>query len=254
LIIGFAAAGPMSSAFGHAAPYTVGVGLLVVAGLATMSLPSLKPPVVHENPYSFSKIWHEFKEGIAHFWENSRLHYPLVSLIAIQIINGMMITIAPAFMKEAIGINLDTGSIFIVAPLGIGILIGAALLGFEERFLSKRQLVRMGFLGMGTMLVGLSLIGLVDFKYVYYSFFGLLIGYFNAHIFAPSHSMLQTHAHEHLRGRIYGALYVMLQVAATLPTIIIGVLADVLPIASMAAILGGLLLLYGLLDPVYQRR
>ncbi len=248
LIIGFAAAGPMSSAFGQAAPYVVGVILLTIAGIATATLPALKPAVVHANPYSFSKVWHEFKEGVDHFWTNSNLHYPFMSLIAIQVINGMMITIAPAFMKEAIGINLDTGSILVVAPLGIGILIGAAFLGIEERYFSKKQLIRLGFLGMGAMLIGLSMIGFVDFKFLYYAFFGLFIGYFNAHIFAPSHSILQTHAHEHLRGRIYGSLYVLLQIAATLPTIVVGVLADALPIASIAAILGGLLVIYGLLD------
>jgi hypothetical protein len=82
---------------------------------------------------------------------------------------------------------------------------------------------------------------------LYYSFFGFFIGIFNAHIFAPSHSLLQTHAFSQMRGRVYGSLYVMLQVAATLPTIFIAVLADHLHLSYIAAILGGLLIFFGLL-------
>lgn len=237
LIIGFAASGPMSTMFGSAAPYTVGVVLLAIAGIATATLPSLKPERKHANPYSFAKVWQEFKEGVRHFLDNKVLHYPLYSLVAIQIINGMLITIAPAFMKHAIGINLDSGSILVVAPLGIGILVGALLLGWEGKFFSKQQLVLIGFLGMGAMLFGLSFIGHATHKFIYYSVFGFTTGIFNAHIFAPSHSLIQTHAHSHMRGRIYGTLYVLLQVSATIPTIIIGLLADNIPIA---VIVGGL--------------
>jgi predicted MFS family arabinose efflux permease len=246
LIIGFAAAGPISSAFGQFAPFLTGTLLLIIAGFATLSLPSLKPERDDSDPYSFGKVWGEFKVGVKHFWENTALHYPFFSLIAIQIINGMIITIAPAFMQQAIGINLNTGSIFVVAPLGIGILFGALTLGIEEKRFSKHQLVLAGFLGMGVMLFGLSFIEHFRSRYLYYSVFGFVIGYFNAHIFAPSHSLLQTHAHSNVRGRIYGSLYVMLQIAGTLPTIIVGLLADRFPITYIATFLGVLLVVFGL--------
>ncbi len=248
LIIGFAASGPISTAFGQAAPFAIGTVLLAIAGISTATLPSLKPQREHANPYSFARVWHEFREGIDHFWQNSHLHFPLLALVGIQIINGMLITIAPAFMQEAIGINLDSGSIFVVAPLGIGILLGSLMLGFEERRYTKRSLIRSGFIGMGLMLFSLSFIEYFDHRFVYYSIVGLIMGYFNAHIFAPSHSLLQTHSASNMRGRIYGSLYVMLQVSATVPTVIIGVLADRLPITYMAAILGTLLVIFGLLD------
>src|SRR6185436_9458994 len=141
LIIGFALAGPISTVFGQGAPFLAGVILLCIAGLATSSLPPLKPLVRHANPYSYKKIWMEFKEGVRHFWDNSNLHYPLLGLLGIQVINGMMITIAPAFIKEAIGLNLNTGPIWAVLPLGLGVLIGAMWLGFEEKYFSKSQLV-----------------------------------------------------------------------------------------------------------------
>jgi MFS-type transporter involved in bile tolerance (Atg22 family) len=160
----------------------------------------------------------------------------------------MLITIAPAFMAKAIGINLQTGSLLVVGPLGIGILIGALTLGFEEKYFSKQKLVVAGFLGMGLLIAALSLINFFqhDYKYIYYAVVALIIGYFNAHIFAPSHSILQTNALSHLRGRIYGSLYVILQVAATLPTIIVGVLADRVTLTHVIGGLGILLFIFGL--------
>lgn len=247
LIVGFAAAGPITVAFGPSAPYLIGVVLLIIAGLATLSLPNLLPEKKVKDPHSLSKIWHEFKEGVTHLWHNKLLHFPLLSLISIQIVNGMMITIAPAFMHQAIGIDLDRGSFLVVAPLGAGILIGALLLGIEERRFAKKDLVFAGFLGMGIMIIALSFINFVVYKYAYYSLAGLVIGFFNAHIFAPSHSLIQTYALAHIRGRIYGTLFVLLQVAATLPTIIIGLLADRVSLSYILVGLGLLLLVFGVL-------
>lgn len=248
LIIGFAAAGPMSSAFGQSAPFLAGVILLIIAGLATLSLPSLKlSGAKSQTVHSINQIWWEFKEGIVYFWQNKFLHYPLLSLVSIQIVNGMLITIAPAFMQKVIGINLNTGSIFVVVPLGLGILLGALALGLEERKFSKQDLVFVGFLGMGFMIFLLSFIENFVHRYIYYSAFGFLIGFFNAHIFAPSHSILQTYALSHFRGRIYGSLYVLLQMAATLPTIIVGILADKAQLSFIIAGLGIFLAILGIM-------
>ena len=247
LIIGFASAGPLSLVLGKTAPYFAGVILLFISGLATLALPALKPQEPKDKFFALSLVWHEFKEGIMHFWENKKLHFPLLSLLAVQVVNGMLITLAPAFMQKTIGINLQTGSLLVVGPLGIGILIGASILGFEEKYFSKQQLVLTGIIGMGALVASLSLINYFhhDDKYVYYSVVAVIIGYFNAHIFAPSHSILQTYTLTHIRGRIYGSLYVLLQIVATLPTIIIGVLADKVTLTHVIAGLGLLLVSFG---------
>jgi predicted MFS family arabinose efflux permease len=246
LIIGFAAAGALSTSFGQGAPFAIGTILLSIAGISTMTLPSLKPEIESKNPYSLAKVWHEFKEGIDHFWENKILHYPLISLVCIQIINGMIITIAPAFMKEAIGVDFNTGPIYVILPVGLGILLGALTLGVEQRFASKKELIFAGFFGMGTALFALSFIEYFPKPYLYYAVTGFVLGFFNAHIFAPSHSILQTNAHAELRGRIYGSLYVLLQVAATLPTVAIGILADKVPLSYIMTLLGCMMVVFGI--------
>ena len=246
LIIGFASAGPISLAFGDGAPYLIGVILLCVAAFATWALPPL-PPEQAPKPHGWRILWDEFKEGLDHFLANKKLHYPLLSLVLVQVINGMVVTIAPAFIEQAIGIHLETSSLLIVAPLGIGILLGSASLGLEEHYIRKQTLIFAGFLGMGSMMALMSFINFFDQKYLYFAVLALIMGYFNSHIFAPSHSLLQLEAQSHMRGRIYGSLYVLLQIAATLPTVIAGVLADRIAITYVMASLGVLMIIFGFL-------
>lgn len=246
LIIGFAAAGPLTLAFGREPVYEISALLLIIAGLATLVLPSLKPQQ-NTRPAWLTKLWHEFKEGLAHFWDNKNLHFPLLSLVAIQVVNGMLITIAPAFIQKLLGFQLEQGMLLMVLPLGLGVLTGALLLGFENKYIEKRNLILAGFLGMGLIVAALAFVDRVSERFVYYAVLAFLLGIFNSHIFAPSHSLLQTHALSNLRGRVYGSLYTLLQIAATLPTFIIGILADQIALFLVVLGLGIALIILGLL-------
>jgi len=244
LILGFAVAGPMVNTWGPKSPFLTGFVLLLVATFATLLLPNLKQQT--QGPRHLLKdVWVEFKIGIRHFWDNNKLHYPLLSLLSIQLVNGMLITIAPAFIVNMLKTSLEDGSFLAILPLGLGVLAGALLLGVEDRRMSRIQLVRLGFFGMGIAVFLLSLINNIPYPLFYYAIIALAAGYFNSHIFAPSHSILQTFAASEFRGRVYGSLFVMQQAAATLPTIIVGFFADILPLSVVVASIGILLLLLG---------
>jgi MFS family permease len=252
LIIGFASAGPLMILFGLNGVYSIAVVLLLIAGSATLFLPPLSP---HEGSlrHPFKKVWHEFKQGLAYFGSNKKLHHPFYSLISAQIINGMMITIAPAFVERLIGVQLDRNSLLIVGPLGLGILTGALMLGWESGFLTKHRQIFLGFLGMGMMITFLSLTGFVSQKMIFYLGLSYLMGIFNAHIFSPSHSLLQGHSGDGNRGRVYGSLYVALQIAATAPSIIVGLLADRVSLSLMVLGIGLITVFLGtLLKTVFK--
>ncbi len=238
LIIGFAAAGPVVAAFGPKAPFAAAIILEGLATISTLLLPRLNPERAGNPIRMFEQFWHQFKEGLSYFWHSKALHFPLLSMINVQIVNGMLITLAPVFVEKVLGLNLETGTMLVIVPLGVGILAGSLILGLEGRLVTKRTLILTGFFGMGTVLIGMSFLNLVPNKLLLYFVLGFLAGMFNAHIFAPSHSLLQIHALDHLRGRVYGTLYMMLQVAATLPTFIAGVLADRFPVLAVIAMLG----------------
>jgi MFS family permease len=244
MIVGFAIAGPLTLAFGSKAPFWASFALMVLAGIAAYFLPSLKPHDSHPHKHSyFRNLWGEFKEGLVSLAQSKKVHFSFVSLVSIQIYNGMIITLAPAFVSQVLKINLEEGTLFMILPLAIGILLGSLLLGWEGKFLTKKMMVRVGFLGCGVMTVLIAYLVNSENHWLYV-ILAFILGLFNTYIFAPSHSLLQAHTEERIRGRIYASLFLLLQVGATLPTVIVGYLAD---FTSIPIILGGLgFLLIGL--------
>lgn len=253
MIIGFAMAGPLTLAFGPTAPFWLAFVLMALAGFAALALPPLKQHEDHPHKNSFLKnVWPEFKEGVATIAHSKHLYFPFISLIAVQVYNGMLITLAPAFVNDVLQINLEEGTLFMIAPLAIGILIGSLFLGLEGQFFSKKTMVKIGFAGLGifTFLIAMLVGPQNHWLYLVLSF---ILGVFNTYIFAPSHSILQGETDERIRGRIYASLFLLLQLAATLPTVIVGLLADY---TSVSVILGGLgLIILGfslILSPIKQ--
>jgi hypothetical protein len=210
---------------------------MVAAGFAALALPPLKPDELHPHKSNFfSNVWPEFLEGVKTLLSSKNLHYPFIALIAIQVYNGMLITIAPAFVNDVLQLNLEQGTVFMIAPLATGILFGSLLLGIEGLYMTKKGMVRLGFTGLGVTTIVLAVLVGPDNHWLY-ALLAFILGLFTTYIFAPSHSMLQTEADERLRGRIYASLFLLLQLAATMPTVIVGALADS---TSVAEILGGI--------------
>ncbi len=237
IVLGFALAGPITLYWGASAPFWVSFVLMLMAGIAAMFLPSLKLHEDHPHKnYFFRNVWGEFMEGIEVLKKSKSVHFSFLALIAIQIYNGMIITLAPAYVSEVLQINLEQGTLFMIAPLATGILLGSLFLGWEGKFLSKRRMVKIGFAGCGIMTVLIAIL-INPTNHWLYLILAFILGTFNTYIFAPSHSLLQASTDGHLRGRIYASLFLLLQLAATLPTVIVGFLAD---FTSVKAILGGL--------------
>lgn len=242
MVVGFAAAGPLTLAFGVTSTYWLSVVLMVLAGLAAFMLPSLKPHDDHPHKsLFFQNVWGEFVDGVKSLAESKKVHFSFTALICAQVFNGMLITLAPAFVSKVLQINLEQGTLFMILPLVGGILLGTLALGWEGRFLTKKRMVRIGFAGCGVMTFLIALL-VGPHNYWLYVVLAFILGIFNTYIFAPSHSLLQENVGEHIRGRIYSSLFFLLQIAATLPTVIIGILAD---FTSISVILGGLGVLLG---------
>lgn len=252
MLLGFALAGPLVAFWGFAAPFVVGFILLLIAGLATLSLPPLKP----RNPSSafLEKVWAEFRDGLKYFIGQRALRFPLTALVLAQVINGMMITLAPALVDKVLGINLETGSFWAILPLGLGVITGALLLGFESRVVSRHGMIIVGFIGKGLGLAALAAITWFSDRLLFYMVIAFITGIFSAHIFSPGHSIMQSEAIESHRGRVYAALYVLLQAAATLPTFIAGILADSFNVQSVFLGMGSGLILSGICLIIFKKR
>jgi len=245
MIIGFALAGPVSLAFGQISIYLMAAGLLFLASLSVSTLPALKPEPHPLEKHFVKEVWKDFKAGLVHLKATKNLHFSFFSLISAQIYNGLVITLAPEYIQKVLNITLETGTFVMIAPLAFGVVVGSLFIGWEGQIIERRRLVKYGFVGIGIFTLAIALLVGADRLWLYF-ILAFLLGISNSHIFAPSHSIIQDEAHEHWRGRFYATLFILLQAAATLPTIIVGVLSEFVEITSILAGLGLLILVLGL--------
>lgn len=237
MIIGFALAAPITIWFGEKAPFLLGVFLMIVAGFATWFMPSLMPKHSEMLGKFTRNIWKDFKAGLNYLFSTRSLHFPFFTLFAAQLYNGMVITLAPAYVDNVLGLRLEEGTLFMIGPIGLGVLIGSLFLGIEGQIITKKRLIKAGFIILGVFTILISIVVSMENRWIY-PFLAVFLGIANTHIFAPSHSILQESASDELRGRVYGKLFLLLQMAATLPTVLVGYMADIFSLTTILAALG----------------
>jgi MFS family permease len=246
MIVGFALAAPLTLTFGPQAPFWTAFILMSLAGIAAIMLPSLKPHDDHPHKsYYFKNVWGEFREGLSILIKAKKVHFSFLALVTVQVYNGMIITLAPAFVTDVLQFRLEQGTLAMILPLSVGILLGSLLLGWESEFLTKKTMVKIGFAGCGLLTLLIAML-VTPGNYWLYAALAFILGLFNTYIFAPSHSLLQENVDELHRGRVYASLFLLLQLGATLPTVLVGFLADKTTVPTILAGLGTLLLIFSI--------
>jgi len=74
------------------------------------------------------------------------------------------------------------------------------------------------------------------------------VGFANAMIGVSAQTLLQIHSTDEERGKIFGTLNMMMNLAATLPVLLAGITADLISPSSVLLIAGSMVAVYG----VYQ--
>ena len=111
-----------------------------------------------------------------------------------------------------------------VASVGLGLAIGAFILGkFGKRFV-HRPLPFIGFIGMA---IGLLMFAFVTNQWVAW-LIGAFIGVNGALIVIPMRTTIQEHTPENMRGKVFGLLNNGENIAASLPLAVIAVSLDFL--------------------------
>jgi MFS family permease len=74
----------------------------------------------------------------------------------------------------------------------------------------------------------------------------LILGIINAMVSAAAQTLLQESTEDKDRGKVFGSLNLMVNIAATLPVFITGLLADLLSVTKVVMLIGGALFVYSL--------
>ena len=226
LIIGFALGEPVLSFFDRLlAPFDggAGIGKSVLVGLsygfAGVILLLLN---THEQVNAVAKsdthIWHDIRDGLRYLGKQHQVRSALIQLVLLFSVFAALAVLAVR-LAELIP-NLKSSQFgFLLAAGGVGMALGAAVLGqFGHRF-SHKNLSIWGSLGMTGALAMLSFVG----SYLWPSLALIaLLGFCAALVGIPMQTTIQEKTPENMRGKVFGLQNNMINIALSLPLALAG--------------------------------
>jgi MFS family permease len=230
--------------------YLACVGLVYLLP-ATPAPDRVKPPELNS---PMARLWGDMKEGLVFILQDPALMRSIGYLTVASTTFLMLAALGPDFITGVIGLDKeDIG--FIVAPAGIGVLVGVLLVPRVIRRVTRGWLIDIALTFAGVML-GLMAItrdvedgiwpGLAPVQAVAIvaGIFATLLGICNAFILVPAQTMLQERSHEGVRARVYATFFTISNTASFIPIFFAAAFADlfgtVQVLLVVAFLVGGL--------------
>jgi len=252
--VGYSLAGPIVAVWGSNAVYWVTAASFVFAALACMTLPSMRAQIESQtfkqiNHQVFSTIKTNFRSIIT----NKSLVLPIANLTIAQAMLGVLAVLAPAIAILIFNQSLANVSFKIIVPAALGMVAGAIVVGNFLKNVAKTRVIDIGITIAAIMLIGLGLVPrlshlpLFDLIVVIIAF---VLGFANGLVSVSAQTLLQLNSTDETRGKIFGTLNMMMNVAAIAPVFLAGVTADL--VSPLVVLMGsGVLIgMYG----IYQTK
>lgn len=260
-VVGYSLAAPVLKFAGSTSTYYLTAMLFATATLFSYRLP--KFPVADRTKLKLRQIFsitrQELEANRQTILRNRNLYFPILQLSLIQALIGIVLALAPALSLAVLKVRLEDASHILVIPTGIGLVAGVLLVSHLTRRFTKLRVITTSFVFMGAALTLLGLTGqlhrhhgeqvlaqLHQISWIVASLM-LVLGLINAIISVSAQTILQENSANEERGRIFGALNMMINIAATLPILFAGVLTDLLhSVTRVVTAVGIIILLFAI--------
>lgn len=279
LILGFVIGDPLISIFGLD---QVHIAISLLFGISALILFGIKEkePETHED-HSIKKFISELKEGFLYIKNTPIVLNAMLKLATLFSIIVALCILAISISTQLLFVdNPVLGAqkfVYIVAFTGIGMVIGALIVGKFLRHKPKYLLIFWGFTIIGLSLVFLAFISfipndikfLIPFKFNFFrwNFHNFIItlrmiytfllasvtGLGCAYVAIPVQTILQSAIPENMRGKVFGVQFTLLSTASTFPVLLAAFGADFIGVEKMVFIAGVPILVFGALG-LYRLR
>jgi len=278
LIFGFALGDPMINIFGIDYVHW-GIGLFFFLSAFCLIFVKYKPPVkTAETKIDF---WTDMKEGLVYIKNAPVVRSAMLKLAAlfsiIVMLSIMSIGLSQKYLypdNPAMGAQKFA---YIVVFCGIGMVLGAFLVGQRFRKVEKHLLVYIGIFTCGLSLLMFSLLPLIpqlsvfhfktrsvlifyleqfDLTYpMLYSYItAILIGVSTAFVAIPTQTILHTEIDPQVRGKVFGILFTLLSTASAFPVLVAAWGAEMVGVAKMIFFIAVPVLIFGVYKLITYRR
>ena len=264
-IIGYSGSGPAIHYLGQDGPYWAVGGMLLVAALLTALL-DLRSVSRRRGPLPKPHPIQHLRTNWKIITSNRDRMFSALQLTVTQAMVSVLITLAPALSLAVLHIPLKQASHILIIPIGLGLVLGVVLVTTISKKLTKMKIIQGGLVMAGVIL---TLVGLSGQLYrthdgatlvplaiipIIVAILMLVLGMLNALISAAAQTMLQESTDDENRGKVFASLNMMVNLAATTPILLTGLLADLLSVTKVITILGVLATVYALLITWRYRR
>src|SRR5919204_32664 len=216
---------------GTDSPYWIGTILFGLAAgfIALLSRP-LKPPPI--KVVSSPDLLFELREGLRYITSRPLVRFAVIQLSLTITVVFSVFVLAPQYMSTVLGLR-PTDVYLFLAPAVAGMLATAVVLGQFGGRIHRARLLTWGLVGGGFTLILIALVPgflqrfvpslLIAFPPV----FGFIGGVAFGTLFIPAFTVLQEKTEPEVRGRIFGALFTVVNAAVAIPILLAGELAGV---------------------------
>jgi MFS family permease len=210
------------------------------------------------------RLWNDIKEGLVFILQDAFLMRAIVYLTLAATTFLMVATLGPEFVTSEIGLQKED-FLFIIAPAGLGIVLGVSVVGRVVRVYGRSNVIDGALTMAGVMLflmaVSPKAMNVIfwggnasgDAKVVVTAFFAALLGVCNAFILVPANTMLQEHAHEHVRARVYATFFMISNAFAFIPIFFAAAFADLFGVVQILVIVAIIIGMIGASSIVQSR-
>jgi MFS family permease len=234
---------------------TVGVAL-VVATLLVWPLPSTHERL-KDGILGFRELWSEIHFVLRYVRTDRLIGWGVVQWTIGSTLALIVATLAPTFVVVVLGIRAED-SVFVLAPAGIGTVLGSVLLSRWGDRINRRQLVEWGLMALGSLLALMALAAtvwertgwLADASSGDPSTLGwrtligtimalaVLAGFAFVAVIVPAQTLIQERALPEVRGRLFAVQMVLSNVASIVPLVALGELADLIGVGRALLLVG----------------
>lgn len=262
-IIGYVSAAPLLRAFGVEISYITASIMFAVSALLIAILPNIGGH--HKDVHAPT-----LGQGIRHMTsalsqntklilDNRKLYFPIAQLMFVQAIISVLLVFAPAVSLALLKGPLKDTSMYLVLPAAIGMAIGIMLVNRLTKRFSSSQIMKVGILFAGLAMLGIGLAGLLyrnngmlplTVAQVSFIVAGLVlvVGMSNAIVSIVGQTTLQQGTTDSGRGKVFGALNMMLNIALTIPVFFAAIAADLLSVTKVITLVGLLVVVIALVQ------
>jgi len=205
----------------------------------------------------FQQFVREARDGVVLILQRPVLLKAIVYLTLATTTYLMIAALGPEFIAGTLGLSKeDIG--FIVAPAGLGVVVGALVVNKVTKKIPAPRIVDYGLIGAATSIALLALtepasrlftvadetaaLGVV----LVAMFFALMLGVSNAFILIPSQALLQMGSPEDALARVYATFFTVSNLSMFIPVLFAGAFADLYGVIQVLLAVSILLAVIGL--------